>query len=225
MNKAVVLTSGGLDSTTVLSIALKQNYLCHCLSFNYGQRNVSELNAITKVIGFYPSIVEHKVFKIDLTQIGGSSLTDNKLTVPKANQYDNIPNTYVPARNTIFLSIALSYAEKIQANKIFIGVNAVDYSNYPDCRPQYINAYNQLAPLAIVNTQSQNPMIETPLIYLTKAEIIKIGIANGVDYSLTVSCYNAPDKGEACGQCDSCYLRQKGFAEAGVDDPTVYRDF
>ena len=218
--KAVILLSGGLDSVTALSLA-KENYQCYALSFSYGQRHDAELNA-AKNIAEYFEVAEHRILNIDLGQLGGSALTDQTIDVPETPT-EGIPVTYVPARNTIFLSYALAWAEVLGAHDIFIGVNAVDYSGYPDCRPEYIDAFSKMANLATKTAVEGNPInIHTPLIKLTKAEIIKLGIDNGVDYSMTVSCYAANDQGEACGRCDSCQLRKKGFEEAGVQDPTHY---
>lgn len=220
--KAVVLVSGGLDSTTVLAIARSQGYACYTISFDYGQRHRSELLAAERTASSLGS-VEHKVIKLDLRSIGGSALTDDAISVPE-EETTGIPVTYVPARNTVFLSIALGWAEVLGADDIFIGVNAVDFSGYPDCRPDYIAAYEVMANLATrAGAEGNRLKIRTPLIDLSKAEIIKQGIALGVDYSLTVSCYQANDQGEACGKCDSCRLRRAGFAQAGVADPTHYR--
>ena len=220
--KAVVLLSGGLDSATALAIAKDQGYACHALSFDYGQRHGSELNAAKKVAAAM-NVNEHKILHVDLTQIGGSALTDENIAVPD-QPTDGIPVTYVPARNTIFLSFALGYAEVISAFDIFIGVNAIDYSGYPDCRPEYIKAFEALAKLATkAGVEGGDFRIHTPLINLTKAEIIKTGAGLGMDYSLTVSCYNADDRGRACGCCDSCRFRKEGFTSAGVPDPTVYQ--
>jgi 7-cyano-7-deazaguanine synthase len=219
--KAVVLTSGGLDSTTVLAMARQAGYACYSLAFDYGQRHHAELDAaanVAKALG----ALEHKVVKLDLRSIGGSALTDNAIDVP-TERSEGIPITYVPARNTIFLSIALGWAEVLGSRDIFIGVNAVDYSGYPDCRPDYISAYEQMANLATrAGVEGRAMQIRTPLIDLSKAEIIQRGAALGVDYSLTVSCYQANSQGEACGLCDSCFLRRQGFREAGVTDPTRY---
>lgn len=224
--KAIVLLSGGLDSATTLAIAQDQGYLSHTLSFSYGQRHLFELEAarnISRIMG----AEKHLVISMNLNDIGGSALTDN-IDVPKgrtASDMDgDIPVTYVPARNTIFLSLALGWAEVLGAADIFIGVNAVDYSGYPDCRPEYINAFETMANLA-TKAAVENKIrvrIHTPLINLTKAGIIEKGISLGVDYSLTHSCYDPDELGRACGQCDSCYLRKKGFETAGVPDPTVY---
>ena len=220
--KAVVLVSGGLDSTTVLAIARSQGYACYTISFDYGQRHRSELLAAERTASSLGS-VEHKVIKLDLRSIGGSALTDDAISVPE-EETTGIPVTYVPARNTVFLSIALGWAEVLGADDIFIGVNAVDFSGYPDCRPDYIAAYEVMANLATrAGAEGNRLKIRTPLIDLSKADIINQGIALGVDYSLTVSCYQANDQGEACGKCDSCRLRSAGFAQAGVADPTLYR--
>jgi 7-cyano-7-deazaguanine synthase len=220
--KAVVLVSGGLDSTTVLAIARSQGYACYTISFDYGQRHRSELLAAERTATSLGS-VEHKVIKLDLRSIGGSALTDDAISVPE-EETSGIPVTYVPARNTVFLSIALGWAEVLGADDIFIGVNAVDFSGYPDCRPDYIAAYEVMANLATrAGAEGNRLKIRTPLIDLSKADIIKQGLALGVDYSLTVSCYQANDRGEACGKCDSCRLRSAGFVQAGVADPTLYR--
>jgi 7-cyano-7-deazaguanine synthase len=221
--KAVVLVSGGLDSTTVLAIARSQGYDCYSMSFDYGQRHRSELFAAERTAKALGS-VDYKIIKLDLRSIGGSALTDESIAVPEA-ETAGIPITYVPARNTIFLSIALGWAEVLGCDDIFIGVNAVDFSGYPDCRPEYIAAYETMANLATRASAEGNKLrIRTPLIKMTKAEIIQQGIALGVDYSLTVSCYQANDLGEACGKCDSCRLRKIGFMQAGVADPTPYRN-
>ncbi len=219
--KAVVLVSGGLDSTTALAIARSEGYDCYTMSFDYGQRHRSELLAAERTAKAMGSI-QHKVIQLDLRSIGGSALTDDAIAVPK-QETGGIPVTYVPARNTVFLSIALGWAEVLGANDIFIGVNAVDFSGYPDCRPDYIAAYEVMANLATkVGAEGGKLRIRTPLIDLTKAQIIQQGIALGVDYGLTVSCYQANDKGEACGKCDSCRLRKAGFVQAGIPDPTHY---
>jgi len=221
-NKAVILLSGGLDSATTLAIAESQGYQCFALSFDYGQRHRAELNAVTRVLNQYENI-EHKVIHLDLDQIGGSALTDTEIDVPKTPS-TGIPVTYVPARNTIFLSLALAWAEVLSADAIFIGVNAVDYSGYPDCRSEYIEAFQKMANLATKRAvEGENVKLETPLIHLSKAEIITLGYQLGVDYSLTVSCYAADASGQACGECDSCRLRAAGFAEAGIVDPTIYK--
>ncbi len=221
MSKAVVLVSGGLDSTTALAIAQEQSYECYTLSFDYGQRHRVELVAAEK-ISVAAGAVEHKVVSIDLSVIGGSALTDETIAVP-VHETEGIPITYVPARNTVFLSIALGWAEVLGASRIFIGVNAVDYSGYPDCRPEYIQAFEVMANLATkAGVEGVALSIDTPLIHLTKADIIKRGLALGVDYSETVSCYQATDEGLACGACDSCRLRRKGFLDLGAVDPTRY---
>ncbi|WP_108124819.1 7-cyano-7-deazaguanine synthase QueC [Saccharospirillum mangrovi] len=220
--KAVVLLSGGLDSTTVLAHAKAEGYDTYALSFNYGQRHDAELDA-AKRIASAMGVIEHKVVPIDLASLGGSALTDHSIDVP-TEASEGIPVTYVPARNTVFLSIALGWAEVLEAQNIFIGVSAVDYSGYPDCRPEYIEAYERLANLATrMGVEGRTIKIHTPLIELSKAETVQLGSRLGVDYSLTVSCYQANEAGEACGRCDSCRLRQKGFAEAGLADPTRYQ--
>ncbi|MEN8178990.1 MAG: 7-cyano-7-deazaguanine synthase QueC [Pseudomonadota bacterium] len=220
--KAVVLLSGGLDSATVLAMARDQGYACYALSMEYGQRHLSELNAAQRVAGSM-DVIEHKVIRIGLESIGGSALTDSSIKVPET-MGEGIPVTYVPARNTVFLSLALGWAEVIEARHIFIGVNAVDYSGYPDCRPEFIRAFEQLANLATkAGVEGQGFTIHTPLISLTKGDIIRRGLKLGVDYSQTVSCYQADEEGRACGVCDSCRLRAKGFAEAELSDPTVYQ--
>lgn len=220
--RAVVLLSGGLDSATVMAIARDQGFQCHALSMAYGQRHSAELAAASRVAAALQA-VEHKVVTIGLDAFGGSALTDRAIQVPE-EMGEGIPVTYVPARNTVFLSLALGWAEVLDAHDIFIGVNAVDYSGYPDCRPRFIEAFEQLANLATKAGVEGRPFrIHTPLIELSKADIIRRGSELGVDYGLTVSCYQAGDNGEACGVCDSCRLRAKGFAEAGVPDPTLYR--
>jgi 7-cyano-7-deazaguanine synthase len=220
--KAVILLSGGLDSATVLAIAASQGYECHTMAFDYGQRHRSELLAserLAKSMG----AKTHRVMQVDMRNIGGSALTDDAIEVPTAGVGSDIPVTYVPARNTIFLSYGLALAEVVEADDIFIGVNAVDYSGYPDCRPGYIEAFEKMANLATKRAIEGHPLhIQTPLLNLSKAEIIQKGVALGVDYALTVSCYQANEEGEACGVCDSCRLRQQGFEEAGVADPTRY---
>jgi len=220
--KAVVLLSGGLDSATTLAMANAEGYACHALSFNYGQRHKIELIAAKKIAALL-NAAEHRTVELDLTWIGGSALTDARIAVPEAPS-PGIPVTYVPARNTIFLSYALGYAETLGAGDIFIGVNAVDYSGYPDCRPEYIRAFENMARLATKAGVAGNPLrIHTPLIHLSKAEIIKKGAALGVDFSLTVSCYQTDAQGRACGMCDSCRFRKEGFSAAGINDPTIYR--
>jgi 7-cyano-7-deazaguanine synthase len=218
---AVVLVSGGLDSATVLAMAQAEGYACHTLAFDYGQRHRAELAAARRVSAALGAC-EHKVVTLDLRSIGGSALTDSAIAVPEQRS-EGIPVTYVPARNTVFLSIALGWAEVLGARDIFIGVNAVDYSGYPDCRPEYIEAFQHLANLATRAGVEGRPFrIQVPLIQLSKADIIRRGASLGVDYALTVSCYQADDEGRACGRCDSCYLRREGFAAAGVPDPTRY---
>jgi 7-cyano-7-deazaguanine synthase len=223
---AIVLVSGGLDSATTLAIARSAGFVCHALSFCYGQRHSIELAAAERVAHSLGA-TSHRVVDIDLRQFGGSALTSD-LPVPKKQSTDeigsDIPITYVPARNTIFLSFALAFAEVAGADDIFIGVNALDYSGYPDCRPEYIAAFERMANLATKAAVESRGSVEihTPLIQLTKAQIIRQGLALGVDYSLTSSCYDPSDDGAACGHCDSCLLRRKGFAEAGVKDPIPY---
>ncbi len=219
--KAIVLLSGGLDSSTVLAIAKGQGYDCYALSFDYGQRSLAELNAATAVAR-QMAVREHKIIRLSLEDIGGSALTDHSIEVPESLEA-GIPVTYVPARNTVFLALALGWAEVVNAQAIFIGVNAVDYSGYPDCRPAFIAAFQALANVATkVGVSGGSITIETPLMALTKSQIINQGVAHGVDYALTVSCYQADDEGRACGVCDSCRLRAQGFADAGVEDVTRY---
>lgn len=222
--KAVILLSGGLDSTTLLAYAQKQGFECYSLSFDYGQRHQVELIAAQNVAKHF-LVKSHQVMQMNMNAIGGSALTDDSINVPVGGvDSSEIPVTYVPARNTIFLSYALALAEVIEANHIFIGVNSVDYSGYPDCRPEYITAFETMANLATKTAIDGNKIhIETPLIDLTKAEIIQMGIDLGVDYSHTVSCYQASVEGKACGICDSCRLRKQGFNEAGLADPTIYK--
>ncbi len=220
--KAVILVSGGLDSATVLAMAHAQGFECYTLSFDYGQRHRAELVAAEKLSAGY-SDVTHKVVTLNLDSIGGSALTDTAIAVPESPT-EGIPITYVPARNTIFLSIALGWAEVLGALDIFIGVNAVDYSGYPDCRPEFISAYELLANVATkAGVEGHRLRIQAPLSSLSKAEIIKQGALLGVDYSATVSCYQADIEGRACGLCDSCRLRKEGFETAGVPDPTRYK--
>jgi 7-cyano-7-deazaguanine synthase len=223
-NKAVVLLSGGLDSATGLALAQASGYNCICLSFDYGQRSRSELAAAERVAQA-AGVSDHRIIPIGLDQLGGSALTDLSIDVPEQQAETNvIPATYVPARNTIFLAFALGLAEVLEASAIYIGVNALDYSGYPDCRPEYIDAFRKLVNLATrAGVEGQAISIETPLIDLSKAEIIRTGQRLGVDYSVTVSCYQADESGHACGKCDSCRLRREGFAAAGIDDPTRYR--
>lgn len=221
--RAIILVSGGLDSTTVLAIACSRGCQCHALSFDYGQRHIAELTAAVDIARAY-KVTEHKIIKPDLAQFGGSALTDNNIKVPELPT-DNIPVTYVPARNTIFLSYALAWAEVLDINDIFIGVNAVDYSGYPDCRPEYIRAFERMALLATrAGVSGKKLNIHTPLIDLSKAEIIQLGQTLGVDYAATVSCYQASEaNGLACCVCDACRFRKQGFAAAGIPDPTRYR--
>ncbi len=219
--RAIVLVSGGLDSVTCLAMARSQGYECYALSFDYGQRHLAELEAAQRVSAAFAAKA-HKTIKLGLGDIGGSALTDAAIDVPTTPS-DGIPVTYVPARNSVFLSLALGWAEVLEAYDIFIGVNAVDYSGYPDCRPEFIRAFEVMANLATkAGVEGKKFSIHTPLIDLTKAEIIQQGIALGIDYSMTVSCYSAADDGRACGKCDSCRLRAAGFAAAGVADPTRY---
>ena len=221
--RAVILVSGGLDSTTVLAMARAQGYACYTLSFDYGQRHRAELVAAERVSSVLGD-VEHKVVRLNLDSIGGSALTDTTIDVPEEAS-EGIPITYVPARNTVFLSIALGWAEVLEAKDIFIGVNAVDYSGYPDCRPEFIAAFEATANLATrIGVEGQKITIHTPLIDLSKGDIIRAGNGLGVDYSLTVSCYQATEDGLACGRCDSCRLRRQGFMDAGIQDPTRYVD-
>ncbi len=220
--KAVILLSGGLDSATVLAMAKDQGYECYALSFNYGQRHAAELNAAAKVVSDF-NVIEHKTIDLDLTQIGGSALTDNNIDVPESAT-EGIPVTYVPARNTIFLSYALAWAEVLEINNIFIGINAVDYSGYPDCRPAYIQAFERMANLATKSSVEGTKLtIHTPLIDLSKADIILQGSKLNVDYSLTISRYQVDEDGGACGVCDSCRFRKEGFENAGIPDPTHYQ--
>lgn len=224
--KAVVLLSGGLDSTTVLAMVQAQGYEVYGLSFQYGQRHSVELEAAQRVAAHF-GVKEHKTAQIDLRLFGGSALTDD-IDVPKYDSDDeisaNIPVTYVPARNTIFLSFALAWAETLRAYDIFIGVNVLDYSGYPDCRPEFIRAYEEMANLATAYgvEGGQRIRIHTPLINMSKADIVKKGLELGVDYSVTLSCYDPSPQGEACGHCDACHLRQKGFSENGMKDPAPY---
>lgn len=220
--KAVVLLSGGLDSATCLAIARDQGFDCFAMSFDYGQRHESELRAATNVAEAMGAAA-FKVIHINMGDIGGSALTDHSIAVPETPT-EGIPVTYVPARNTVFLSLALGWAEVLDADAIFIGVNAVDYSGYPDCRPAFISAFESLANLATKRGVEGRPIrIQAPLLHLTKGQIIEMGTRLGVDYSLTVSCYQADSEGRACGRCDSCRLRRAGFEQAGLQDPTRYR--
>ena len=220
---AVVLVSGGLDSATTLAIARDQGFRCYCLSFDYGQRHRIELESAAKVTRSLGA-ARHETVKLDIGWMGGSALTDSTIEMPEV-EGEGIPVTYVPARNTIFLSVALGWAEVLGARDIYIGANAVDYSGYPDCRPAFIEAFQQLANLATrAGVEGDHIAVHAPLIDLTKADIIRRGKALGINYGLTVSCYNPGPRGEACGRCDSCRLRAQGFREAGVADPTKYRE-
>jgi 7-cyano-7-deazaguanine synthase len=223
MKRCVVLSSGGVDSTTVMAIAKNLGYDIYSISFDYGQRHKIELECAKDAANHF-GVKEHKIVKVDLREIGGSALTDD-IDVPKAREIDDgIPVTYVPARNVIFLSLALSYAEVNNADDIFIGANAIDYSGYPDCRPEFISAFENMANLALKSTvMGKKVHIKAPLINMTKCEIIKNGLSLGVDYSLTFSCYDPYNEETACGKCDSCRLRLKGFKEAGAVDPIKYR--
>jgi len=219
--KAVILVSGGLDSATLLAMAVAEGYACYTLAFDYGQRHRAEL-AAAEIVSRKHGAAAHKVVTLDLRSIGGSALTDSAIDVP-VERSEGIPVTYVPARNTVFLSIALGWAEVLGARDIFIGINAVDYSGYPDCRPEFVEAFQKLANVATkAGVEGQNLRIRTPLLQLTKADIVREGTTLGVDYSLTVSCYQADEQGRACGCCDSCYLRREGFRAAGIADPTRY---
>jgi 7-cyano-7-deazaguanine synthase len=220
--KAIILLSGGLDSITALAFAKQQGFDCYALSFDYGQKHNAELIAASEIAKTY-QVKEHKIIKLGLGSIGGSALTDENIQVPNTLQ-KGIPVTYVPARNTIFLAFALGWAEVLKIRDIFIGVNAVDYSGYPDCRPEFIKAFQQLADLATkAGAEGEHFTIHTPLISLSKAEIIKLGIQLEVDYAPTVSCYSADDQGRGCRVCDACRLRTLGFTESGVPDPTRYQ--
>ncbi len=220
--KAVILFSGGLDSTTCLALAKELGFECYALSFHYGQKHSTELEQAKKIAQMM-SVKSHKIISLSLNEFGGSSLTSPELDVKDYTGSDEIPNTYVPARNTIFLSIALGWAEVLEAYDIFIGANVVDYSQYPDCRPEYLKAFESLANLATkVGVEKGSFKIHAPLLLLSKAEIITRGISLGIDYSMTVSCYRLNANGQACGVCDSCIYRKKGFNEAKVNDPTSY---
>jgi 7-cyano-7-deazaguanine synthase len=219
---AIVLLSGGLDSSTVLAMAGARGFICHALSIEYGQRHQAEIDAAARVAQLLGA-VEHRVMRVDLAGIGGSALTDNRVAIPEAPTA-GIPVTYVPARNTLFLSLALGWAEVVGATDIFVGVNAVDYSGYPDCRPEFIAAFERLARLATkAGVEGAQFKVHAPLIDMSKADIIRAGIALGVNFAMTVSCYQADAEGRACGKCDSCRLRAAGFAAALVPDPTRYR--
>ena len=219
--RAVILLSGGLDSATVVAMARAEGYSCYTMSFDYGQRHRAELDAAARVARDLGAI-EHKVIGLNLDGMGGSALTDSSIDVPEAPS-EGIPVTYVPARNTVFLSLALGWAEVLQARDIFIGVNAVDYSGYPDCRPEFVEAFEVMANLATkAGVEGQGFRIKAPLQNMSKAQIVQAGVKLGVDYSLTVSCYQADAQGRACGKCDSCRLRAEGFQAAGISDPTRY---
>ena len=219
---AVVLLSGGLDSATTLAAAVRAGWVCHALSFDYGQRHGAELEAAQRLAAVLGAC-EHRTLRLDLSAFGGSALTDTRIAVPETPG-EGIPVTYVPARNTVFLSMALAWAETLGANDIFIGANAVDYSGYPDCRPDYLAAFEVMANLATAAGEAgQRIRIRAPLIDLSKADIVGLALASGVDAASTVSCYQADARGRACGLCDSCRLRARGFAEAGMPDPTRYR--
>ncbi|CAM4445535.1 MAG: 7-cyano-7-deazaguanine synthase [Legionellaceae bacterium] len=220
--KAIILTSGGLDSATCLAIAANAGYACYALSFDYGQKHAAELEAAKRLAKQF-TVEEHQIISLHLEKISHSALTNSSIEISEYTGKPLIPNTYVPARNTVFLSIALGWAETLKAQDIFIGVSSIDYSGYPDCRPEFINAFQALANCATkMAIEEQTIRINTPLLYLSKAETIKKGILLGVDYSTTISCYRANEKGYACGTCDSCTLRKQGFIEAGVSDPTLY---
>jgi 7-cyano-7-deazaguanine synthase len=221
--KAVVLLSGGLDSATCLAIAKSEGFACHCLSVDYGQRHAAELAAAARVAAALGA-AEHRVIHLDMAQFGGSALTDPGIAVPTAGVQPGIPVTYVPARNTIMLALALGWAEILGARDLFVGVNAVDYSGYPDCRPEFIRAFETLANLATkAGVEGHALTVHAPLIDLSKADIVRRGASLGIDYALTVSCYQADEAGRACGLCDACRLRRDGFAAAGLPDPTTYK--
>lgn len=223
MKPAVVLLSGGLDSATCLAIARSQGFDCYCLSFDYGQRHNAELKAAERVVQALGAR-EHRVVNFGIAQFGGSALTDTSIAVPTGGVQPGIPVTYVPARNTIMLSLALAWAEVLGSDDIFVGVNAVDYSGYPDCRPAFIEAFEHMANLATkAGVEGARLRIHAPLIDLSKADIIRRGVALGVDYGITITCYQADDEGRACGGCEACRLRAAGFAAAGIADPTPYR--
>lgn len=226
--KAVVLLSGGLDSATCLAIAKQQGLVCYALTIAYGQRHIAELNAAKKLASAF-QVHEHRILALDLSLFGGSSLTDTTIELPQGDEVktDEVPNTYVPARNTIFFSLALAYAEVCKADYIYTGITAVDYSGYPDCRPAYLEAFQKMASLATRTTVNSavDIIYRAPLLYLSKAETIRLGMQYGVDYAMTVSCYQANEQGEACAVCASCQLRRAGFEAAGVADPTHYTDY
>lgn len=226
MKRAVVLLSGGLDSTTCLAIATRRDGVeAHCLSFSYGQRHGDEVAQAAAIARAYGA-ASHRVVTLGLGEIGGSSLTDPTVEIPKDRQEDGeVPNTYVPARNTIFLSVAMGLAEVVSADSIYIGINSLDFSGYPDCRPAFLDAFQRLADTATVaGLGGQGPRIEAPLLHLSKAEIIRLGLSLGVDYGITHSCYDPAPGALACGHCDACHLRRKGFEQADVPDPTRYAD-
>jgi 7-cyano-7-deazaguanine synthase len=219
---AVVLLSGGLDSATCVAIAKQQGFDVHALSFSYGQRHAVELHA-AKRVAHHLGVKQHHIVDMDLAKFGGSALTDNTINVPDYQETNHIPVTYVPARNLIFLSMATALAETLNARDIFIGISSVDYSGYPDCRPDFIKSFQQTATLGTkMGTEGQSVTIHSPLQHLSKAETVKLGINLGVDYGLTVSCYQANKQGAACGRCDSCHYRKQGFKQAGIKDPTIY---
>ena len=219
MAKCVVLLSGGMDSATVLGIALSADHECYALSFDYGQRHSAELDAARRLAA---ATLEHRVIRMDMGQLGGSALTDSRISLPE-NGGEGIPVTYVPARNTVFLSYSLGWAEVLEADAIYIGINAIDYSGYPDCRPEYVAAFQAMANLATKRAVEGQPIeVRAPLIGMSKQDIIKVGLRLGLDYGATVSCYRADSSGSACGRCDACRLRKDGFEAAGVSDPTRY---
>lgn len=221
MKKAIILLSGGMDSTTCLAFAQSTGFECHALSFRYGQRHQAELTIAKKIADHFK--VKHTVIDLPIGQFGGSALTDRSIAVPEQLDAANIPVTYVPARNTIFLAMALGWAEVTKAKDIFIGVSHIDYSNYPDCRPEFIQAFQEVANLATkIGVEEGGITIHTPLIQLSKAKTIELGLSLGIDYQMTVSCYQLDDQGHACGKCGSCLLRKKGFLEMGIADPTLY---
>jgi 7-cyano-7-deazaguanine synthase len=223
MKKAVVLLSGGLDSTTCLALAKSKGFACYALSFSYGQRHSAELLAAARIAAHF-EVIDHKIVDLDTSLFSGSALIDKGIEVPDFQESSAIPVTYVPARNTVFLSMALSFAESIGARDIYIGASSIDFSHYPDCRPEFIQAFQTMANLATkAGIEGDLFNINAPLQYLSKIETIQLGIRLGVDYRLTVSCYQANDLGEACGTCDSCTFRKRGFAGAGMDDPTIYQ--
>lgn len=222
MKKAVILLSGGLDSTTCLAIAKAEGFNCHALSFSYGQRHTSELAAAQRIARHF-ALSEHRIVNLDIGQFGGSALTDPSIRLPQDKPGNEIPVTYVPARNTIFLAIALGYAEVIGAQDLFIGISSIDYSNYPDCRPEYIAAFQNMANLATKSgVEGKHFHFHTPLLHLSKAETIQQGIKLGVNYRMTVSCYQADEEGKACGFCHSCALRKQGFMDSKISDQTNY---